>query len=68
MAAKFVVRELKVRRENGDVDVLYLCDDCATTTGDFLKILKRRRYDTSCDRCGDSADSRALKIRMERGY
>lgn len=52
---RFQVRELRVERENGDRDVIYLCGECEPTTQDFLKVLSRRNYDTGCDRCGRSA-------------
>lgn len=54
MALRFFVSELRVKRENGDLDVVYLCNECEPTTTDFLRVMKRRRYDTSCDRCGRS--------------
>lgn len=66
--SKFRVSELTVRRENGDKDTLYLCTGCAESTADFLTILRRRRYNTTCDRCGKSAGSVALDQRLTRGW
>ena len=66
--SKFRVRELKVRRENGDLDTLYLCGDCEESTSDFLKVLKRRLYDTRCERCGKTEGDVALDLRVKRGF
>lgn len=60
-----VVRELKTRNlEDGSAHTYYLCADCESTIGDFLKVLKRRHYDTSCDRCGKSNESAKLEQRL----
>ena len=51
-ARKRHVLELRVTRENGDPDVIYLCSDCRASVDDFLKVTKSRRYPVHCDRCG----------------
>jgi len=60
------VRALTIRRENGDRDTLYLCTDCEPSIADFAKVLKRRIYNTDCDRCGQSEGQREQAARIGR--
>lgn len=48
-----VIYEVRVRRENGDEDTLYVCLSCLAGTGDFLTVIGKKRVKSStCDRCG----------------
>lgn len=46
------VQELRIRRESGDLDTLYLCGDCAESIADYARITRRRTASASCERCG----------------
>jgi hypothetical protein len=46
------VKELKTKnRETGELHTYYLCTRCISSIADFVRILRRRRYDSRCDRC-----------------
>lgn len=47
------VKELHVIRENGDTDILFLCEECEKSIGDYLQVVKRNKSNARCDRCGD---------------
>ena len=46
------IYEVRVIRESGDPDVLYLCFPCSKSTSDYLRVVSMRGCSGRCERCG----------------
>jgi hypothetical protein len=60
------VDALEIERENGDRDLLYLCQECEPTIADFARIVSREPANTDCDRCGATEDRTRCGEERER--
>lgn len=45
------INQVVIKRENGDEDMLILCDGCIATIGDYADILRREICAGRCERC-----------------
>lgn len=48
-----------IKRENGDEDLLILCDECLRTIDDYADILSTKVCAGRCERCGQSPPAAA---------
>lgn len=48
------IHQTVIKRENGDEDLLILCDGCIKTITDYTTIVSRKICAGRCERCGAS--------------